>query len=277
MTVEEALLQSGMTQEEIKALDARVLQAGTKILSSAEEIRAAATAEREKAELAQRAVKEEFDNNINPALNAWGNEKTQLEAQVEFYKKQLEGAKASGFLPAEAPTTPPAAVRAEDGKFVAGKTGSPQYITPQDFYTGATNIFKVQNEYFRLFGGPIPDDVDALVREAAEARLPLVQYAEKKYDFQKKRDERAAAEKAKERQAIVKETEDRVLKEVAERSGSNGNLNPAVASQFSSVRKGVEAGKLPDPLKLSKEDRHLATQRQIQSEIADNAAKTIVQ
>jgi hypothetical protein len=43
--------------------------------------------------------------------------------------------------------------------------------------------FNVMNRYQRLFGQPMPDDIDALAREAGQARKPFQQYVSEKYDF----------------------------------------------------------------------------------------------
>lgn len=64
--------------------------------------------------------------------------------------------------------------------------------------------FNVNNRYQRLFGKPIPEDLDVLAREAVAARKPFQQYVDEKYDFtgeekrqttaaQTKRDEEIAA------------------------------------------------------------------------------------
>lgn len=43
--------------------------------------------------------------------------------------------------------------------------------------------FNVTNRYQRLYGQPIPDDLDQLAREAVQARKPFAQYVADKYDF----------------------------------------------------------------------------------------------
>ena len=54
--------------------------------------------------------------------------------------------------------------------------------------------FNVNNRYQRLFGKALPDDVDALAREASQARMPFSQYVAQKYDFagEEKRQQDAA-------------------------------------------------------------------------------------
>lgn len=275
ITVEQILKQSGFTDEQISAFDAKALQAFTTILSSAASSEETARAAQEKAELAQRATQQTLENEINPALTNWATEKATLEANIAFYKTQAEQAKAGGFLPTDAPGAPPAANRDATGKFVPGQTGSPQFLTREEAYGALTNVFQVQNEYFRLFGSPMPDDLNTLIKEAAEARRPLVDYAAVKYNFQTKRDEIAKTKKDKETAAIVQETEARVRKELAEKAGGNGNLVSAGSSQYSKVSQAVQAGQRPDPLKMTPDERRVSTRTNIQKEMADNAAATI--
>src|SRR2546430_9079168 len=98
-TVEEILRESGLTDEQIKALDAKVLTGVTTVLSTANQAQ-------EQAELARRAQAQQYDSEIAPALDNWANDKARIEAQLAFYKMQAEQAKAGGFLPADAPGTP---------------------------------------------------------------------------------------------------------------------------------------------------------------------------
>lgn len=276
ITVQEVLKQSGFTDEQIAALDQRAVTGFTTILSTASQAEEVARAEREKAELAQRATQQTLENEINPALTNWANEKARLEAEAAFYRTQAEQAKAGGFLAADAPGfKAPEGGRGADGKFVAGPTGSPKYVTQEDLLTMGTRMFDAQNEYFRLYGKPMPDGMASLLQEAAERRLPFNTYVSQKYDFDKKKSEISAAAEEQKKAAIVKETEERMRKEFAERGGGNPNLVGAGPSQFTQVRKAVEAGQRKNPVTLSQEERRAQTRETIQREIADNAAKTI--
>lgn len=117
-TVHEILKQSGLNDEQIAALDAKAIAAFTGVLSTAEQERqtaqqaaqkaeeerqaaaeAATKAEQERqaaaqaqeaAEVAQRSNRQFYDESIAPALNNWGNEKANLEAQLAFLKAQNE-------------------------------------------------------------------------------------------------------------------------------------------------------------------------------------------
>ena len=159
-TVQEILKQTGLSDEQIAALDAKAITAFTGVLTTAEqkeqaaqqaaqkaeqdrqvaaesakkaeEERVAAAAAKEAAEVAQRSNAKFYDESIAPALNTWGTEKANLEAQAAFYRAQNEAARNAGFVPADAPAfTPqtPAAPgntqpRDGQGRYVAGAPGA---------------------------------------------------------------------------------------------------------------------------------------------------------
>src|SRR5271170_6719923 len=73
--------------------------------------------------------------------------------------------------------------------------------------------FNVMNRYQRLYGQPLPDDVDSLAREAAQARQPFQQYVAQKYDFVGQEKKIAAEATAKQKaewqaEAVTKYKED---------------------------------------------------------------------
>jgi hypothetical protein len=173
-TVHEMLKQSGLSDEQIAALDAKAISAFTGVLTAAEQKeqtaqQAAAKAEqerqaaqeavtkaeqarqeaaqaREAAELAQRSNAQFYDESIAPALNNWGTEKANLEATAAFYKAQNEAARAAGFVPSEAPAYQPQSFPAQgtqprdsQGRYVpaapGGTPGSPTF-TMEDVRNG---------------------------------------------------------------------------------------------------------------------------------------------
>lgn len=266
-TVEEILRDTGLNDEQIKALDPKVTTGFTTILSSASQAQ-------EAAEFAKRAQSEQYDSQIAPALDSWANDKANLEATVAFYKTQAENAKAGGFLPAEAPNAPPARAAAT-GQFVAGKNevpGSPQYMTRQEGFAAVSNTQWVLAEFMRLNNGAVPpDDIETIANEAASQRMPLRDYAAKKYDFAAKREAIKAAEQKKHDDAIRAETTAEVDKKWAERGGNNPNVRQAEVSRFATLDKAVKEGARPDPLKMGREQRHQATRQVIAKEIAENS------
>ena len=169
ITLSEVLKQSGLSQEQIDALDAKVMKSLGGVLTTAEqaqqeaaqkqqaaqEAAAKAEADRKAAEAAQeaaraakeaaefqkRSVDEFWQNTYNPGVAAWEAEKAALAkkaadaaAEAAFYKQQRESLKDLGIVPADAPVFTPANDTSVSngngqGKFVAGSTGSPVFDT----------------------------------------------------------------------------------------------------------------------------------------------------
>lgn len=263
-TVAEVLKQAGLDDTQIAALDAKAMAGFTSLLSTAE-------TERQQAELAQRAANQMFEEQITPALNAWGNKEATLSAERDYYKTLAEKAKDGGFV-AEVPPFQPAQVRGPGGQFVANGNQVPGSPSFQDFENRAGAAIGIltdlQWKYQSLYGKVMPDAPTALLAEATSQRMPLADWAAKKYDFAGKQ---AAIQKEtadKERDAIRKEAVEERDKFWAERTGSNPNIRQGQASQFADVRKAVAEGKREDPLKLSREQRHAATAAQIRQDIA---------
>jgi hypothetical protein len=330
-TVQEILKQTGLSDEQIAALDAKAITAFTGVLTTAEQERKAAAeaaakaaeerqaaaesvtkAEQERKaaaealeaqEVRKRSNDEFYAESIVPALNSWGNEKAQKDAELAFYRTQLEGAKAIGFIPAEAPGFHPAEgggtsaapQRDAQGRYVAGAPGgtpgSPTFTMEaidQRLGNGISNIGWAMQEYQRLSGGQfLPDSFDRLAEEADSSRLPFRDYVARKYDFAGKQAElqRKAAEEhdAKIRQeasapfeAKLKEAEaarQRAIEETdrkwAEKIGSNPDVHIAQPSRFADVARAVKANERPDPLNLNEQQRKLATKQAIHGEIAE--------
>jgi hypothetical protein len=217
MTVAEILRQSGFSDAEISALDARYVTAFTGVLTTAEQAQAdavakaakaeqdyqAAKAAKEAAELQDRSNKEFWDNTVNPNLTEWDAKmkaadiaRANAEAVAAFYKTQNEAARTSGFVPTDAPsfTTPAAPAippRAPNGQYIPnapGSTpGSPTFTMEQidqRLGNGLSNVGWAMQEYQRLTGGQfLPDPFDKLAQEADLQKLPFRDYVARKYDF----------------------------------------------------------------------------------------------
>jgi hypothetical protein len=278
-TVEEILRESGLTDEQIKAIDAKAVTAITGIVTTASQTL-------EQAELAKRAQQHQYDTEIAPALDKWANDSANIAAERDYYKTLALKAKEGGFVPAVEPFTPPATPGSPvkdpaTGKFVPSGTQvhtapTGDYLTKKDAFDTITAMQWTMAEYMRLHNGAVPpDDMAALANEAVAARMPYRQYVEKKYDFGAKREKiKLDAQKAHD-DAIRKEESERVTKEITERLGSNPMVRQAETSQFSEVRKAVADNKRPDPLKMSREERRNATRQQIQKDFAEHAAETV--
>lgn len=271
-TVAEILKASGLDDAAIAALDAKVTGAFTQVLSTA-------TQTLEQAELAKRAQHEEYDQNIAPRLDQWANESANLTAERDYYKTLATKAKESGFVAETAPFTPPATpaqpVRSSDGKFVSNVPGtlpgSPTYMTKEEGYRAVTSAQWFISEYMRLNNGaPPPDDMESLAVEAQTQHIPFRDYVAKKYDFPAKREAIKAADQKKHDDAIRTEEREKTTKEITERLSSNPHVRQAEVSKFSEIKQGIKDGKRPDPLKMTREQRHAATGSAIRSEIAQN-------
>lgn len=113
----------------------------------------------------------------------------------------------------------------------------------QDVNSTLVQGFNVMNRYQRLHGGqPMPDDIDVLAREAAQARKPFQQYVSEKYDF-------AGKEKAMQAEATAKrdaEVAAKAVKDYQEKNpvtAGNPELHRGVASRFPQIaqkREGVD-------------------------------------
>jgi hypothetical protein len=330
-TVKEILKQTGLTDDQITALDAKVVNAFGGVLTTAEQEhaaaqqaaakaeqeraaaqtaaekaeqdRVAALAAQEAAEVAKRANAEFYDQSIAPALNNWGTEKSNLEAQVAYYKAQNEGARAAGFIPAEAPgfQAPAAAPgngqgRDAQGRYVpnapGGTPGSPTF-TMEDVKKGLGSVLgtvtDIQWKYQSLYGKPMPISPTELIRQAESVKLDPAAYAARNFKFAEKEAEmaRAAAEEhdakiktetaaayeaklveaEKAKEEAVKATD----RKWAEKIGSNPDVRIAQPSRFADVARAVRANERPDPLSLNEQQRRQATSQAIRQEISEQS------
>jgi len=269
-TVREILQQTGLTDEQIAALDGKVVSSFSAVLSTAENERLAAAQQREAAEIAKRSNEKFYDESIAPALNSWAAEKANYDGQLSYYKSQLESAKASGLEFAE----PPEQSRDGQGRYVSGAPGSvpgsPTFtredVTKQ-LSNGISNVGWAMQTHMKLTGEVLPDSFDDLDREATNSRLPFREYVARKYDFEGR--QKAMLQKAEQ------EHDERIRAEAvaasdrkwAEKMGSNPDVRIAQPSRFAEVARAVKTGERPDPLQLNDQQRRVATARAIRSEI----------
>jgi hypothetical protein len=269
ITTAEALRASGFSEDQIKALDAKMLGVFDTMTQKA-------NADREAAELAQRAQQQKWETEISPALDNWGNKEANLTAERDYYKTLAEKAKTGGFV-TDVPPFKPAenGQRGNDGRFVANNNEVPGSPKLQEIETGVANAFGMvadaQHNYRTLFGGEMPDAPTTLMREAEAARLPFNVYVNKKYDFDSQREKKAKEKRAAEDANLVKETTDKLTREFAERNSSNGDLRPGEPSRFTDIHRAVTKNERPDPLKMDKGERHANSRKFIHQEIAEQA------
>ena len=229
-TLKEVLLQSGLTQEQIDALDVKVMNSLGGVLTSAEQAQAdavakqteaanaaakaeadrkaaetaqaAAKAAQDAAELQNRSVKEFWDNTYNPGMAEANAEKARLakiasdaQAEVAYYKTQrasyLENL---GIKPEDAPefkpTTPVVTPPVTPG--------TPTLIDPKEFLSrvdkGVYSIQDIAWKYQSLYNGqPLPISPSELVANADALKLQPMEYAARTFKFAEKEAERTAA------------------------------------------------------------------------------------
>lgn len=270
-TVAEILKETGMTDEQIAALDPKVSAGLTAVVTTA------LTAQ-EKGEEALRLQRQQYDTDIAPALDKWGNDKASYDAKIAAYDAALKAAEEGGFkipdlLKTQAAASSAATTRAADGKFVAGPTGSPEFVQKlRDDIGGAFSFLADTTwKYRKLYGQEMPDSPTAIIREAAANRMEPQAWAEKKYNFAAKEAEQAKAARQAEIDTAVKTEKAKWDKELAESGGNNPMVNRAQQSDFSKISSAVKANERPSPIGMTREERHKATQQSIQKEIAANA------
>ena len=277
-TVADILRQSGLSEDQIKTLDTKVLTGFETVITQSQQ-------QLENAELARRAQEQMYAEQIAPALDKWGNEKARLEAEAAFYRAQAEGAKVGGFIPTDAPgfVAPGQQARSETGQFVAGGNvvpGSPsmteitnQIRTELGAQLGGAfgdGMWAMQ-EYQRLTSQFLPDDVAVLAREASAQRLPFKDYVERKYGFAEKRQAAAATKQKEHDDAIRAETRAAAEREFTEKYSSNPNVRLGEPSRFTTIDRAVKSGERKDPLSMTREARREVTRAAIAHDLADTA------
>jgi hypothetical protein len=332
-TIAEVLKQSGFTDEEIAAWDAKKIAALGNAWQTTEQTAAqkqqeaatlaakaeadrkiavesaeAARVAQEKAELEARSTKAFWDETYTPGVNAWEAERQKLlqdkinaDAMTAFLKAQNEGAKAAGFIPADAPVYTPTTTtttnngsRDGQGRFVAGTQGgtpgSPTF-TAEDIRSGfgtmLGDIPNIQWEYQSLYGKPMPMAPTEIVKQAEALKLSPTEYAARTFKFSERKQELANQAKEAERQKIIEEAQAPMKAQIeaekaaaakavadndkkwAEKIGNNPDVRIAQPSRFADISRAVKAGERPDPTKLNEAARRKATHQAIMSEITE--------
>ena len=240
-TLQEVLLQSGWTQEQIDALDAKARQGFNGILTAADqaekdalakqqEATAAATkaeadrkaaeaaqvaakAAQEAAELSKRSVDEFWTGTYNPGVQQWEAEKARLikeaadkAAEAAYYKAQRATyLEPLGIKPEDAPEFKPTTPVTP----VTPTPGTPTLVDPKEFLSrvdkGVYSIQDIAWKYQTLHGGqPLPISPSELVAKADAMKLAPMEWAARTYQFAEK--EAAAVQAA--RQAELKAAAD---------------------------------------------------------------------
>jgi hypothetical protein len=274
-TVADVLRGSGFTEEQIAALDNRTITAFSGVLSAAEQ-------ERQRAEAERQANATFYDQQISPSLAAWdeqqtqvNNEKARLAAEVAFYRTQAEQARASGFIPSDAPGFEQP--RDQGGRYVAGAPGgtpgSPTFFDVNQVYQRAGDAVSVltdiQWEHQKLFGQPLPISPGELVKQADRVKLDPRTYAARTFNWDARKAEMEKKQQEEHDNQIRKEAEAARDKVWSEKVGSNPDVRMPMASRYADTQKAVKQGLLPDPLTLNESQRRTATAQAIRHEISE--------
>jgi len=283
MTVAEMFAKLGFSEEQIKGLDAKLVEGYQSVLTEAENARAAAMAKAQEAADIERRYNHMYATEIVPALNKWGSEAAVKDAEIEFYRKQNEGARSAGFLPKDAPTftADKAATegterpRSSDGRYVAGGNpvvGSPGAVDRGEFLHAMSEMSWAENKYKNLYDtNSMPEDYDFFkdLGQASSRAMKFRDYFAEKYKFADKERERNERKQKEHDESIRKDERVKLEKEWAERGGGNPALRPASESKFAGIRKGMQSGQWKDPVKLSPEQRRLQNSQMIASDQAE--------
>jgi len=232
MTVAEVLKQSGLTDDQIAALDAKAMSAFSGILTTADQAKAEALQKekaasdlavkaeadrkaaeesaleaktaQEAAELTNRTTEEFWKTTYPPAIAAMEAEKAKLakeaadaKAEAAYYRTQRASYLGTlGINPEDAPVfTPPAVVApVVDANRTPGTPTFTEDQINQRIGNGLSNSVWALQEHQRLTGQFLPDPIDQLAQEATFQKLPFRDYVARKYDFAGK--QRAAQEAA---------------------------------------------------------------------------------
>ena len=230
-TIADVLKQSGYTQEQIDALDAKLLAGMKTALSGAEQAEkdaltkqqeaaalakkaeddrkaaetaaAAALKAKEEAELQQRSVDSFWKETYNPSVKAWEEEKAKLAkaaadatAKAAFYETQRKTyLETLGIDPANAPEFKPEPAATNTTTVTPG---TPTVVDPNQIVARATaglnTISDIEWKYRLLYGGQtMPMSPSALIQNADAMKLTPEQYAARTFKFAEKEEEARVA------------------------------------------------------------------------------------
>jgi hypothetical protein len=229
MTLAEVLKNSGWTQEQIDALDAKAMSGLTSYVTgieqtaaqkekAASELAVKAEADRKAqeealveankakaaAEAAERGWADFRDNTYNPGLAAWEEERKKLAkaaadaaAESAFYKAQHASLKDTGFIPADSPIFTPATV-VPPVATTSTTPGTPTFTINEvrdQLGNSLGTVANIQWEYRNLYGKEMPISPTELFRqsEANKFKDPAT-YANSIFKFAEKREEIRQAE-----------------------------------------------------------------------------------
>jgi len=237
MTIEQYLAEQGLTPEEITAIvgNEKAAKAMTAALTRYSEGTEALTrAQAEKTETATfwEQKTQELQGSVD-RLTKTEKRAAIAEAERAQYAGYLKSLKDQGYdVPDDLVSAPANNTPAE-----------PQYMTRADYEKGMratapdlVALTALSNEYYDLHGSPYLA-VEADYAEAQKSGKSLREYARAKYNFEGKKNEKAAAADQKRIDDIVNEKMKTREAELAAKYGSNGDLRTPMPSKFDQLKK----------------------------------------
>lgn len=195
---------------------------------------AQATAAEKKAAETLEAIKIE-QKVINDRIDSFGvtdSQLTQLRANYAALEAQAKALKDSGFKDINIPEPI--------------KVSEPAAFDPNRFQKDVNSTlvqgFNVMNRYQRLYGKALPDDLDALAREASARRIPFTDYVAQKYDFAGE-EQRQLTTKTAAREAEIAAAAVNKYKEEHPVTAGNSEMGGSGASRFPALDKRPAAKK----------------------------------
>jgi hypothetical protein len=217
---------AGVPKEVAAAIETHLTAADTKFLTASQKEERAAELERL---VAQKEVE------LTNYVATYGSklvDTSAKDAEIAGLRTALEKLKSDGFnveIPPVSgkPAEPAKGANAVDEDKLLGKVGLTM-----------GSILNLNNEYARLYGQPLPDDINALYDEAKKNNYTnVLDYASKKYKFAEKREEQSAAKQKEHDDKIRADATAEAERKAAERYGSNPNLRGGEPSRNSMVPK----------------------------------------
>lgn len=230
------LTELGYTAEDIAAMladekQAKLITAAAKSYGEGKSASAAAAAEKAETAKFWEEKTQELQGSVN-RLTAAERRAATAEAAAAQRTAYLKSLKDQGYdvpdeMVAASPHTPE----------------PPKPFTREDFERGMrstapdlVSLTALSNEYYDLFGSPYVA-VEEDFRAAQQAGKPLREFARSKYNFDGKKQEKAAAADQKRIDAIVAEQLKTKEAELAAKYGSNSNLSTPMPSKFDKLAK----------------------------------------
>jgi hypothetical protein len=254
MALADILKAANLSEEQIKAIE-------TEATGEATRLKAEAAADLVAAQKERTDIKQWWEKDATKQLNETFSERDNAKAMAEYYRAQAESAKASGFIPKDAPgytppTDPANPNRDPKGQFVANANpvpGSPQYMTLETGLDALSTTAELLAEHQHLFNQPLRNFRE-LIQEATNRsgmgrKVSARQVWEEKYKVGERIAAIEAEAKTKERESIAKEEREKIEREIAEKGGSNPFSRSAEgSSNFSRIARAEAASKDQHPV-----------------------------